>query len=224
MNGLKWNLDLFLICLPGEVINGTVSVPPPHPDSGSNRVIWARSALGSSVRSAYWSLKKETGNPRGDFWKHTWNSFPICGHGFEDIVHVLRDCLTAKEVWLHVIPSEQHQRFFSDTLQNWLSANLFCHLRLQDGGNVTWSAVEVVKVFFSWAQKFKFHQSGYKINKHNPIHNFQDNSLWVQLYIDGAVVRDTRNAFAGGMLRDQCRNWILGFNRYLGKCLPFEAE
>ncbi|MBA0796178.1 hypothetical protein Gohar_006969 [Gossypium harknessii] len=26
------------------------------------------------------------------------------------------------------------------------------------------------------------------------------------------------------MLQDQCRNWILGFNRYLGKCLPFEAE
>ncbi|MBA0729059.1 hypothetical protein Golax_023294, partial [Gossypium laxum] len=141
------------------VINRTVSVPPPHPDSGSNRVIWARSALGSSVRSAYWSLKNETGNPIGDFWKHTWNSCPICGHGFEDIVHVLRDCLTAKEVWLHVIPSEQHQ---------------------------------------SWAQKFKFHQSGYKINKHNPIHNFQANNLWVRLYIDGAVVRDTRNAFAGG--------------------------
>ncbi|MBA0736884.1 hypothetical protein Gogos_010372, partial [Gossypium gossypioides] len=109
------------------------------------------------------------------------SSCPICSHGFEDIVHVLRDCLTAKEVWLHVIPSD-------------------------------------------WAQQFEFHQSGYKINKHNPIHNFQDNSLWVQLYIDGAVVRYTRNAFAGGMLRDQCRKWILGFNRYLGKCLPFEAE
>ncbi|MBA0880011.1 hypothetical protein Goshw_024270 [Gossypium schwendimanii] len=182
MEGLKWNLDLFLIWLPDEVINRTVSVPPPHPDSGIGYI----------------------------------SSCPICGHGFEDIVHVFRDCLTAKEVWLHVIPSEQHQRFFSDTLQNWLSANLFCHLRLQDGGNVTWSAVEVVKVFFSWVQQFKFHQSGYKIDKHNPIHNFQDNSLWVQLYIDGAVVRDTRNAFVGGMLRDQCRNWILGFNRYLG--------
>ncbi|MFQ6621952.1 hypothetical protein Gotur_001504 [Gossypium turneri] len=188
MKGLKWNLDLFLIWLPDEVINRIVSVPPPHPDSGSNRVIWARSALGSSVRRIGYI-----------------SSCPICGHGFEDIVHVLRDCLIAKEVLLHVIPSEQHQRFFSDTLQNWLSANLFCHLRF-------------------WAQQFKFHQSGYKINKYNPIHNFQDNSLWVQLYIDGVVVRDTRNAFAGGMLQDQCRNWILGFNRYLGKCLPFEAE
>ncbi|MBA0796177.1 hypothetical protein Gohar_006969 [Gossypium harknessii] len=168
MKGLKWNLDLFLIWLPDEVINRIVSVPPPHPDSGSNRVIWARSALGSSVRRIGYI-----------------SSCPICGHGFEDIVHVLRDCLIAKEVLLHVIPSEQHQ---------------------------------------SWAQQFKFHQSGYKINKYNPIHNFQDNSLWVQLYIDGAVVRDTRNAFAGGMLQDQCRNWILGFNRYLGKCLPFEAE
>ncbi|KAK5795464.1 hypothetical protein PVK06_036732 [Gossypium arboreum] len=32
------------------------------------------------------------------------------------------------------------------------------------------------------------------------------------------------NASAGGILWDQLGNWILGFNRYLGKCSPFEAE
>ncbi|MBA0570121.1 hypothetical protein Golob_003806 [Gossypium lobatum] len=40
----------------------------------------------------------------------------------------------------------------------------------------------------------------------------------------GAVARDMGNASAGGMLRDQLGNWILGFNQYLGKCSPSEAE
>ncbi|MBA0550679.1 hypothetical protein Golob_021603, partial [Gossypium lobatum] len=30
--------------------------------------------------------------------------------------------------------------------------------------------------------------------------------------------------FSGGVLRDQAGNWILGYNRYLGSCTPFEAE
>ncbi|MBA0812511.1 hypothetical protein Gohar_026477, partial [Gossypium harknessii] len=41
---------------------------------------------------------------------------------------------------------------------------------------------------------------------------------------DEVVARDTRNASAGGMLWGQLGNWIMGFNRYLGKCSPFEAE
>ncbi|MBA0870139.1 hypothetical protein Goshw_008302 [Gossypium schwendimanii] len=41
---------------------------------------------------------------------------------------------------------------------------------------------------------------------------------------NGEVARDMRNASAGGMLWDQLGNWILGFNRYLGKCSPSEAE
>ncbi|MBA0870153.1 hypothetical protein Goshw_008466, partial [Gossypium schwendimanii] len=42
--------------------------------------------------------------------------------------------------------------------------------------------------------------------------------------MDEVVARNARNAFAGSMLWDQLGNWILGFNRYLGKCSPFEAE
>ncbi|KAA3474645.1 reverse transcriptase [Gossypium australe] len=69
----SWNLDLFRVWLPEEVINRITSIPPPHPDAGTDRVIWARSATGIfSVRSAYWSLKENTWNPQEEHWKLPW--------------------------------------------------------------------------------------------------------------------------------------------------------
>ncbi|MBA0634063.1 hypothetical protein Godav_022221, partial [Gossypium davidsonii] len=32
------------------------------------------------------------------------------------------------------------------------------------------------------------------------------------------------NASVGGVVRDRVSNWILGFNHYLGRCSPLEAE
>ncbi|MBA0874722.1 hypothetical protein Goshw_021096 [Gossypium schwendimanii] len=46
----------------------------------------------------------------------------------------------------------------------------------------------------------------------------------VHLFTDGAVTRDSEKASVGGVLRDQFGNWILGFNRFLGSCTPFEAK
>ncbi|MBA0850372.1 hypothetical protein Goshw_028800 [Gossypium schwendimanii] len=55
-------------------------------------------------------------------------------------------------------------------------------------------------------------------------HNLHTNKMWVHLFMNGTIARETGNIVAGGMLRDQFGNWILGFNRYLGKCSPFKAE
>ncbi|KAA3459207.1 reverse transcriptase [Gossypium australe] len=38
------------------------------------------------------------------------NSCALCGNEIEDMVHVLRDCPTAKDMWMHVIPSQLMQR------------------------------------------------------------------------------------------------------------------
>ncbi|MBA0599981.1 hypothetical protein Gorai_006180, partial [Gossypium raimondii] len=37
------------------------------------------------------------------------------------------------------------------------------------------------------------------------------------------MTKDSGNASAEGVVRDLFGKWILGFNRYLGKCSPFEA-
>ncbi|MBA0796824.1 hypothetical protein Gohar_007560, partial [Gossypium harknessii] len=46
----------------------------------------------------------------------------------------------------------------------------------------------------------------------------------IHLFTDGAVPITTENASTGGVAWDQEGNWILGFNRYLGRCTPFEVE
>ncbi|MBA0628426.1 hypothetical protein Godav_023151 [Gossypium davidsonii] len=47
---------------------------------------------------------------------------------------------------------------------------------------------------------------------------------WVHLFTDGAVDRGFGAASAGGVLRDQNKDWILGYNHYVKKCMVFEAE
>ncbi|KAA3472337.1 Retrovirus-related Pol polyprotein LINE-1 [Gossypium australe] len=69
----SWNLDLFRVWVSEEVINRITSIPPPHPDSGADRVIWARSSTGIfSVRSAYWSMQKDQWHPHDEYWKIPW--------------------------------------------------------------------------------------------------------------------------------------------------------
>ncbi|KAH1098440.1 hypothetical protein J1N35_015361 [Gossypium stocksii] len=110
----SWNLNLFSVWLPDEVICKIISIPPPHPDSGPNKVIWAQSTSGAfSVHSAYWTLKEPSWNPSNDLWKrglgHS-TSCTLCGGTIEDLPHALRDCPFAKEVWMLVLPEQLKQR------------------------------------------------------------------------------------------------------------------
>ncbi|KAA3479708.1 LINE-1 reverse transcriptase isogeny [Gossypium australe] len=57
----SWNVDMLRIWLSDDIIQRIISIPPPHPAGGEDRIIWARSGVGSfSVRSAYWALKENS--------------------------------------------------------------------------------------------------------------------------------------------------------------------
>lgn len=47
---------------------------------------------------------------------------------------------------------------------------------------------------------------------------------WIFLNTDGAVQVDSRNATVGGVLRDRNGEWIIGYNKYLGKCSILDTE
>lgn len=42
----------------------------------------------------------------------------------KDVVHAIRNCSVAKEVWSKLIPVEKQGRFFSRNLKEWLESNL----------------------------------------------------------------------------------------------------
>lgn len=47
-----------------------------------------------------------------------------CGGSIEDILHSLRDYVTARRVWLQLLPSQYHPNFFLWPLKDWLQMNL----------------------------------------------------------------------------------------------------
>ncbi|KAA3471573.1 LINE-1 reverse transcriptase isogeny [Gossypium australe] len=138
----SWNIDMLSILLPEDIIKRILSIPPPHPAEGEDRIIWARTESGSfTISSVHRSLKENTWRPKHDIWRTIWkyqgpqrvrlflwlvanqrvliNSERVrrgfgqssacsrCGHDVEDIMHVLRDCQTAKEVWMLIVLLEK---------------------------------------------------------------------------------------------------------------------
>ncbi|KAA3476291.1 putative LRR receptor-like serine/threonine-protein kinase [Gossypium australe] len=139
--------------LPDDKLKRIVSIPPPHPGDGEDRIIWARSGTGSfSIRSAYWTLKENSWRPKDDNWKVVWKyqgpqrvriflwlvanqrlltnsersrrgiahsiACPRCGHNPKDIMHVLRDCLMARDTWMLVVPPEEQSRAVARISEN----------------------------------------------------------------------------------------------------------
>ncbi|MBA0612531.1 hypothetical protein Godav_013127 [Gossypium davidsonii] len=47
---------------------------------------------------------------------------------------------------------------------------------------------------------------------------------WISLCTDRAVQIVSGNATARGVIRNGNEEWIMGYNRYLGKCSVFDAE
>lgn len=69
----SWNLDLFRIWLIHNIINSIANIPPPHLAVGVDKIIWACSSFGTFfVRSAFWSIKESSWEPKDDRWNHIW--------------------------------------------------------------------------------------------------------------------------------------------------------
>lgn len=160
------------------------------------------------------------------------SSCSICGNTSEDILHVLRACTTAKEIWTLVVPMHQQTRFFSDPFHSWFSTNLSNPLDLQVHGipwaslfgliawriwknrnllifqKVSWAASDIVKVSVNWAQQFESSKSFYKSNPKAPSFTNYSKGQWVHLFIGGVVESFMGNASTDGVIRDQTGNWI----------------
>ncbi|MBA0585626.1 hypothetical protein Gorai_016394, partial [Gossypium raimondii] len=81
-----------------------------------------------------------------------------------------------------------------------------------------------MKASLSWAQQFELFLNRYKVIPLNSVVHSHSEGNWVHLFSDRAVARDFGNASVGELVRDSFGKWIFGFNCYLGKCSPFEAE
>ncbi|GMI82523.1 hypothetical protein HRI_001921600 [Hibiscus trionum] len=76
----------------------------------------------------------------------------ICGDPIEDVVHAVRDCSKAKEVWRGLVPSAAIARFFTLPLQTWLFENLSSDTAATQGGG-SWEVLFVSTCWLLWKDR-----------------------------------------------------------------------
>lgn len=70
----SWNLDLFQVWFPEDVIQLIKGIPPPHPFASPDKISWCCTSAGVffSIKSAYKMLKEGDWNPKDDKSKSVW--------------------------------------------------------------------------------------------------------------------------------------------------------
>ncbi|KAH1091494.1 hypothetical protein J1N35_018751 [Gossypium stocksii] len=112
----------------------------------------------------------------------------------EERLEAPKDCTAAKDVWSQILTGHP------------------------------WNSREIVNTSFCWAsQCFSTSRVATKGGVGSPLEK-QSYTSTTFLNTDGAVHSNTGIASAGGVARDMNRQWLFGFNRYLGKCSIFDAE
>lgn len=79
----------------------------------------------------------------------------LCGAVNESIMHVLRDCQFAQEVWVHLILDKDCQKFFDMELDAWIVRSLGGHFLMGVNGNNS-NVVFAVACWFLWKQRNAF--------------------------------------------------------------------
>ncbi|KAA3473179.1 reverse transcriptase [Gossypium australe] len=165
-----------LAWLPEEIIPHIMGIPPLHPAEGSDRLSWRHTSTGAfSVKSAYKALKEVSWNSRDELWKRAWKilgpqrrlltnvervrrglavdaSCLICGHASENILHIIRDCTVAKEVWKQDTSLLHGGEISWACIFGLLAWRLWKNRNLSIFQRKSWSSSEIIKVSMYWAK------------------------------------------------------------------------
>jgi ribonuclease HI len=176
-----------------------------------------------------------------------------CIHFEETIIHVIRDCPVAVEIWRQLLSTQERGNFFVINIQDWISMNLnnqFGHAYGND-----WTAIwattcyllwqwrnkevhddEFVRPFRPWQVALEY-VAAYKNNmmaeektKYGKVQQQLDIKWqapmvgWVVLNTDGAAKIGVGTAGCGGVLRNDNGVWMEGFAKGLGDTTAYMAE
>jgi hypothetical protein len=174
-----------------------------------------------------------------------------CGDVEETILHIMRDCPKAKELWAGAVTIPDRGRFFSGDLNHWISVNM--NNAIQWTGRGAWCDFWATSCHCLWTWRNKeIHDEDFI----RPYRQFQHivklmgeysnavtasdvaavrnkcmrlirwkppKPLFVLLNTDGAV-KENRIAGCGGVIRGDQGEWLGGFAKCVGLCSAFVAE
>ena len=181
-------------------------------------------------------------------------SCKACNTIEEDIVHILRDCPLAREVWYLLLPYNSITNFFTLPILTWLAVNLEpCSVLMKD-----WPLLYAVTSW--WLRKWRNHScfEDNNFQPHRPWHfiltKFKEvckalNTLdplgpnvnrkttkeifikwevpphgWMKMNLDGASKGNPGHAGGGGTIGDNLGKWIRSFSANFGRCTSVKAE
>ncbi|GMI85510.1 hypothetical protein like AT4G29090 [Hibiscus trionum] len=176
-----------------------------------------------------------------------------CGRDVESVLHVLRDCTHASRVWLQLRSPDDWGDFWTQSCESWIQANItgkgVCG---NDSWKVLfavvcwklWSRRNSRLFDCEWVEKVDFVDEARRFTQLildcreersrvvlNPVqsegvvmHWSPPEPGWVKVNVDAA--RNITNGLAtiGGAIRGDQGEWLVGFNRFLGRCDIVTAE
>ena len=166
---------------------------------------------------------------------------PICKEQDESILHLLRDCVYAHDLWrkLEVPPIEVSS--FTESPETWLKTN--CLSGMKHKGTTPWCTLflftlwslwknrnhvmfensipnpRLDKVCLSQAKEYYYYVSKAKqitTKIANPVRWSKPLMGWFKLNTDGASLGNPGKAGGGGLIRDSEGRCIKGFSRFVG--------
>ncbi|KAK4257313.1 hypothetical protein QN277_006916 [Acacia crassicarpa] len=187
-------------------------------------------------------------------WRSKWSSSSAlcsyCNSQVESLIHILRDCSFARNMWVSLVNPCAYSSFFSAQLRDWFHLNLKNEIGQTD--HFSWDLVFGVGIWMLWNWRNRSVFNSEFVRPLSPsavllrmIHQFvivdrpggnvasnsSDHSVWqppmqdwIKVNVDGAVSLNRSSARCGGVLRDSTGSWVTGFSSYLGICEPQEAE
>ncbi|MBA0700916.1 hypothetical protein Goari_026983, partial [Gossypium aridum] len=115
----------------------------------------------------------------------------ISGHGYEDMLHAIRDCDAAKNEWLE-FNLENHINIDWGK-DNWscffglLAWRIWKNRNIVTFQGVPWSIEEVIKGAYNWVQQYRSTHKGGRFGSHALREDFVGTDKWIRIRTDEAV-------------------------------------
>jgi len=176
----------------------------------------------------------------------------ICKGAEKTIIHILRDCPAMEGIWIRLVPAGKRREFFTQSLLEWLFANLGDRRKTCES---TWSTLFALSIWWAWKwrcgnifgvqdkcrDRVRFLKDlaretsmahvivrtlsgGHGERVERLIAWSKPEEGWWKLNTDGASRGNPGLASAGGVLRDEEGAWRGGFALNIGVCSAPLAE
>ncbi|KAL4597583.1 hypothetical protein ACB092_11G001000 [Castanea dentata] len=166
---------------------------------------------------------------------------PLCRDHDESIVHLLRECIIACDLWSKLEVPPSHMNSFADSLEAWLKNN--CLSNVSYKGSIPWCFLFVFAVWNLWKNRNEvvFDNSSpnptldnvclsqakeyyYCVSKAKQVVSravivvkwFKPPPGSHKLNTDGASLGNPGKAGGGGLIRNSEEGWIKGYSRSIG--------